>query len=381
MKVLKQYWQVILLAVAALVLLTIISAAGGDPRQVGSSYSIAANGYSSWYQTMLDRGVNIKRWQKSFPELTKSPTYETGTTLLQVNPELERSQLTDAQQAWVKKGNTIVILGVDAPAWDTSFENDIDSDRGTIRIETTRRFGTEIRGALGLPSKMPRETIILSDRFGIIIDRYTLDLGSVIVATTPHLAANAYQDFKPNYELLAELVSEDRQQILVDEFIHGYIDRESNSNLEKIDAIAYFAKTPLIVVLVNLLLGTLVAIWQQNRRFGKVFVPKSPEIDNSEAYIQALSGVLRQANSSEFLLQKIGRSERLSWQQRLGLGKERLVEPELLIAAWEDRLKLPADDLRFVLQLTTGDRRPSSAELTSWLNKVREIDRQLGVRV
>ncbi len=381
MKALKQYWQVILLAVAAIVLLTIISAAGGDPRQVGSSYSIAANGYSSWYQMTIDRGVKIQRWQKSFPELAKSPTYETGTTLLQVNPELEQSQLTNAQQEWVKKGNTIVILGVMAPAWDTAFENDIESDRGKIRIETTRRFGSDIRGALGLPSKMSRQTIILSDRSGIVIDRYTLDRGAVIVATTPHLAANAYQDFKPNYELLAELVTEDRQQILVDEFIHGYIDRESNSKLEKIDAIAYFAKTPLIVVLVNLILGTIVAIWQQNRRFGKVFIPKSPEIDNSEAYIQALSGVLRQANSSEFLLQKIGRAERLSWQQRLGLGKERLVEPELLIAAWEDRLKLPTDDLRFVLQLTTGDRRPTAAELTNWLTKVREIDRQLGVKI
>jgi Domain of unknown function (DUF4350) len=380
MKVLKQYWQVILLTVAAIVLLTIISATGGDPRQVGSSYSIAANGYSSWYQTMLDRGVKIQRWQKSFPQLAKSPAYETGTTLLQVNPELERSQLTNAQQEWVKKGNTIVILGVMSPAWDSSFENDLDSDRGKIRVETTRRFGSDISGAIGLSLKTPRQTI-LGDRSGIVIDRYTLDRGAVIVATTPHLAANAYQDFKPNYELLAALVSADRQQILVDEFIHGYVDRESNSQQEKIDAIAYFAKTPLIVVLVNLILGTLVAIWQQNRRFGKVFIPKSPEIDNSEAYIQALGGVLRQANSSEFLLQKIGRAERLSWQQRLGLGKERLVEPELLIATWEDRLKLPADDLRFVLQLTTGDRRPTKTELTSWLTKVREIDRQLGVRI
>jgi hypothetical protein len=380
MKVLKQYWQVILLAIAAIVLLTIISATGGDPRQVGSSYSIGADGYSRWYQTMLDRGVKIQRWQKSFDRLAKTPTYETETTLLQVNPELARSQLTNAQQEWVKQGNTIAILGVVAPAWDTSFENDIKSDRGNIRIETTRRFGSDISSALGFSAKTPRQTI-LSDRSGIIVERYTLDRGSVIVATTPHLAANAYQDYQPNYELLAEIVSADRQQILVDEFIHGYVDRKSKSNLEKIDAIAYFAKTPLIVVAINLILGALVAIWQQNRRFGKVSIPKSPEIDNSEAYIQALGGVLRQANSSEFLLQKIGRAERLSWQQRLGLSKERLVEPEQLIAAWEDRLKLPTDDLRFVLQLTTSDRRPTATELTTWLRKVREIDRQLGVRV
>jgi hypothetical protein len=71
-KLFKQYWHLGLFAIVAIVFVTFISAIGGDPRQVGSSYSIAPNGYSAWYQMMSDRGIEIQRWQKSFPRLARN---------------------------------------------------------------------------------------------------------------------------------------------------------------------------------------------------------------------------------------------------------------------------------------------------------------------
>jgi Domain of unknown function (DUF4350) len=387
-KFLKQYWRFGLIAAIAIVLITFISATGGDIRQSGSSYSNAANGYSAWYRMMSDRGIKIDRWQKPFAHLDRDAPDRSGTTLLQVYPQLEKLQLTERQQQWVGQGNTLIILGVAAPAREIQFRSDLESPQGKIKIETTRRFRADIAD-IGL-SKKSLGAAILKDSEGSIISEFSIGEGSLFVATTPSLAANAYQDFRPNYELLAELVTQDRGQVLVDEYIHGYIDRQRKSatkrkNGEPIsedlepdgDAFGYLANTPLAIVLLNMVLGTLVAIWQQNRRFGKVIIPKLPEIDNSEAYIQALSGVLRQANSSEFVLQNIGRAEQLAWQQKLGLGKARLVEPQTLITAWENQIKLPTEDLRFVLQLTTTARRLTPLELTTWLAKVRAIDRQL----
>jgi Domain of unknown function (DUF4350) len=387
-KLFKQYWQFGLIAAVAIVLVTFVSATSGDSRQAGSSYSNAANGYSTWYRMMVDRGIKMQRWQKSFPQLTKNSDYQSATTLLQVNPQLEKLQLTKLQRSWVSQGNTLVILGVSAPAWEIPFRADLESSEGNVRIETTRRFRAE-----SIKNELPQSTFkesVVSDRSGSAIATFTLEKGMVIIASTQYLAANAYQDFRPNYELLAALVTQDRGQVLVDEYIHGYTDRQRKSATSKKageetsddretdgDALAYLANTPLSIVFLNLLLGILVLFWQQNRRFGKVIVPKLPEIDNSEAYIQALSGVLRQANSSEFVLQNIGRAEQLTWQQKLGLGKERLVEHQTLITAWETQTKLPTEDLRFVLQLTTAARRLTPAELTSWLAKVRTIDRQL----
>jgi Domain of unknown function (DUF4350) len=388
-KLFKQYWQLGLVAAIAIMLLTIVSATGGDVRQVGSSYSIAPNGYNAWYQMMVDRGIKIQRWQKSFPKLTRIFTDRDRITLLQINPKLEQLDLTNRQKEWVRQGNTIIVLGVAAPAGEIPFQSELESPQGKIKIETTRRFRSDTT-KIGLPQDTSSETI-LSDRTGSVITQFKLDKGRIIIATTPHLAANAYQDFQPNYQLLAELVTKDSQQILVDEYIHGYIDRDRKSvidpNTGKIlpddqtidvgDAFGYLASTPLIIVFLNLLLGILVLVWQQNRRFGKILIPKSPELDNGEAYIQALGGVLRQANSSEFVLQTIGKAEQLSWQQKLGLGKERLVESQTLITAWEDRVQSPTDDLCFVLQLTAEARRLTPAELTIWLTKIRTIDLQL----
>jgi Domain of unknown function (DUF4350) len=368
-KLVKQYWQFVLLAVIAIVLFTVVSATGGDPKQPGSSYSIAANGYGAWYQMMLDRGVKIQRWEQTFDELTEVPGYEKGVTLLQVNSQLAPFQLSPAQQEWVEQGNTIVILGVAAPAWGIPFQTDIDSPQGAIRIETTRRFkGTQ----LGLSSEP-----VLSDRSGNVITQSNFGKGRVITATTPHLAANAYQDFKPNYELLAQLVTTDRQQIIVDEFIHGYRSRSTKAETKAGDVLAYLFRTPLVIVLLNLTLGMLVLIWQQNQRFGKVIIPKVPEIENSEAYIKALGGVLQQANSSEFAIQNIGKAQQLVWQQKLGLGSDRLVEANTVIAAWENQIKLPTDDLRFVLPLVTEARRLNPKELNVWLSKVQMISSQI----
>jgi hypothetical protein len=455
-KLFKQYWQLGLLAIIAIVLLTIISAMSGDPRQVGSSYSNAPNGYNAWYQMAVDRGIRIRRWQRTFPQLANLSRYQKDTTLIQIYPQLERLTISDPQQKWVEQGNTLVMLGVNAPAMETQFTADIASDRGDVRIDTTRRFRANLTTS-ELDKKASKQ-VVLSDRSGSVITQFNLDKGKIIVATTPYLAANAYQDFKPNYELLMELATKDRQQVLVDEYIHGYIKRprksktnpsngnvlpnnktndnleddcieldpetfpnnkandrsadgsiesntgnslpsnktgdtvedgcrdsstgdtaSKNNNDENIDAFNYLANTPLIIVFMNLVLGILVLTWQRNRRFGKIVIPKSPENDNSEAYIQALGGVLRQANSSEFVIQNIGKAEQLSWQQKLGLGRERLVEPERLITAWENQTKLPTEDLRFVLQLMSEAGRIAPDKLTLWLQKIRDIDRQLGI--
>ncbi|WP_309744614.1 DUF4350 domain-containing protein [Chamaesiphon sp. OTE_20_metabat_361] len=408
-KLFKQYWHLGLFAVFAIVLVTFISAMGGDPRQVGSSYSIAPNGYSAWYQMMSDRGIKIRRWHRSFPRLTQDARYETGTTLLQVNHQLALLELTDLQQKWVSKGNTLAILGVTAPATDIPFRSSLESPQGDVKIETTRRFRSDLVKTSEDRKLDPQS--ILSDRTGSVVRQFKLDKGLIIIATTPNLAANTYQDLRPNFELLAEIVTKDRQQVLVDEYIHGYVSRKSSaiaknrkqrngepggsvegsadpddtsddeedgsgSESDKGDLLDYLTNTPLLVAFLNLSLGTLALIWQQNRRFGKVTIPKPIEIENSQAYIQALGGVLYQANSSEFVVQNIGRAKQLSWQQRLGLGKERLVETEIAIAAWENQTQLPADDLRFVLQLMS-ERRPTPAQLTTWLEKIRQIDSRL----
>ncbi len=377
---LRNYWQVLAAAIAIIILLIVVNATGGSPQLAGSTYSNQPNGYGAWYQMMIDRQVPIDRWRRSSKELIRQ--HPSGSSLLRVYSEVQDLEISKAEQDWIKKGNTLIVLGVDAPAQDISFSQDLASDQGKVRIESTRRFESKtLPDMLSLVKSSQR---IVGDKAGDVVVSAKIGEGQLIAASTNHLAANAYQDFRPNYELLASLVNTKaktkEQRILVDEYLHGFRDTQSSELADRPaqDGLTYLLRTPWLVVLCNLCLVLGILIWQQNRRFGAVVMPQPPAIDNSRAYIQALGGVLRQARSSDFVVQNIGKAELLAIQQQLGLGNQQLVDRQTLLTAWAAHTKLPADDLQQVLQLATGARqRLTESELRQWLLKMQAVRDQL----
>jgi Domain of unknown function (DUF4350) len=378
-KFLQSYWQMILTAVAIVILIIVVNAPSSSERLKGSSYSVEPQGYGAWYQKMVDQGVSIERWRKPAEEIFNK--YPNGTTLLQVNSELHPFTLGAAEQQWIERGNTLVVLGLKAPANDIEFSQNLLSPQGQVKIETTRRFQVDEEkpsSYFRLP-KIPEN--VVSDNMGAVVWKSSIGKGQVILATTPYLAANAYQDFPANYDLLTALATTDRQRIVVDEYLHGYRDAKDpnakNAEVTKKNLLTYFIDTPLLVAFVNLCLVLGILIWQQNRRFGAVVIPQLPQIDNSSAYIQALGGVLRQAQSSEFVVQNIGKAEQLKLQQQLGLGNKQLVDRQTLVDAWQAQTKLPAADLPVILQLATGQQRLTEAELQQWLTQLQAMRDQL----
>jgi hypothetical protein len=379
---LRQYWKMILTAVAIIVLITVVNAMGGGDRLKGSSYSLEPQGYGAWYQQMVDKGVAIERWRK--PAARVLDKYPSGTTLLQVNSGLAEFSLAPSEKKWIENGNTLVVLGADALSNDIEFSQNLASPQGSVKIETTRRFkATDSASSYFNLSDIP--TSIVSDDHGAVVWQSSIGKGKLILATTPYLAANAYQDSTANYELLTALTG-NQQRIVVDEYLHGYREPRKPGNLPNSDdpqrpdgegdgLMSYFAKTPFYVAFVNICLVLGVLVWQQNRRFGAVIIPQPPQVDNSVAYIQALGGILRQAQSSEFVLQNVGKAEQLKLQQLLGLGNKQLVDRQTLIDAWLAQTKLPAADLPVILQLAPGTF--TEAELQQWLNKLQAMRDQL----
>jgi Domain of unknown function (DUF4350) len=371
---LQKYWQVVVVVIAIVTLLIITSVLNSNERLAGSTYGREPNGYGAWYQMMADRETPIKRWRQSTKELARQ--YPSGTSLLQVNSEIKDFSLSTAEKEWISKGNTWIILGVDAPAQDIAFSQDLRSPLGAVQIETTRRLESAVLPGTTIPIDK-----IVGDTEGNVVASAKIGIGRVIVSTTPYLAANAYQDSLPNYELLASLATTDRQRIFVDEYLHGYRDpvvTTSGSGAANTprDEWSYLLKTPFLVALTNLGLVFGIVTWRQNRRFGAVIIPQPPVVDNSLAYIQALGGVLRQAKSSDFVVQNIGKAEQLSLQQQLGLGNQQLVDHQTLLLAWQAHTKMPADDLQQVLQLAT-DQRLTESELRQWLLQLQAVRDQL----
>jgi hypothetical protein len=402
----RQLW-ILAIALAALVIISLFAAPGGKQQQSGSTYGRSPDGYGAWYAFMKSRGVTIQRWQKPLkllfqPSELKTPTLKTANpnqtaetqrrrdahtimavtaspslfsspavsplsspiTLLQVS---SAEPLSVASVAWVERGNVLILLGARSPITNAPFESAIATPAGAVQIHTSRR---EV-------DRNTQSKPLLRDAFGSVVWQQPMGKGRVIFASTPHLAANAYQDAPGNFEFLATLVAATNLPIWVDEYSHGYKDIEVIQQ-EDGNLVSYLAKTPLLLVLIQVTVIMLVLLWGQNQRLGPAIALATPSVNNSEAYIQAMAAVLRKAESNQFVVDTICKAEQLTIQKALGLGTEPLPLPTLL-NAWTQQTGQPAASLEAALNVTQRSRRISEAELLKLLEAMQTVRQQLAL--
>ena len=370
----QRKWLFIAIAIAIVVLITLVAApnSSGRKNDSGSTYGRNPDGYGAWYEYMSQRDVSIDRWRKPFFRLIEEDIQ--GVTYLQIRSKADFLSSIDSfslPQEWIAQGNTLVIVGFYQPATAAPFTSFIPyrerplSDN-QIKIQTTRRARHRVEN---------KTKTILGDRYGAVVWQENIGKGKIIYCTTPYLAANAYQDYPENYQFLAELVS-DREAIWVDEYIHGYRDRETITREQQQDVLSYLAKTPLFLLFIQAVLIATVASIVALRRFGQPVTSQQAIADNSMAYIDALAGVLEKANSTDFALETIGKDEQRKLQAALGLGKS-LVNRETLLTAWK---RFDSSTKEQLPPIHSKRKKLSEAQLTSWVRQWQKINNSANSR-
>jgi hypothetical protein len=349
------------LALLAIIVLTVLAAPARNQLTSCSTYSHSPDGYAAWYDYMQQRGTPLQRWQKPPTDWLESGVNE-KRTLIRVYNRLTWGRFSGEEYRWVEKGNRMIVLGIKTPVTPASFTSYLDSKFGKVRIDTTRR---EKNGEQ-----------ILGDHFGSVAWRKKVELGEIIYLNTSHLAANAYQDSPGNYEFLAKLVSEDNYPLWIDEYLHGYkdadiIDQEVGGNIW-----AYWSKTPVMLLIFQVLIIFLLAIWGENHRFGQAATLTHPKINNTEAYIEALARVLYRANSSDFVLSAITQSESKKLQKKLGLETGDI---QLIIDAWIQQKGGSAQELVTLLKTAQTKKKLGDKELSTWLNNWQKLKTQFTI--
>jgi len=370
-------WQWIAgIAIAVMILLTIIVPPSRTQITEGSTYSRSPSGYAAWYAYMQQTKpkVKIQRWQKSFLALE---AIDTSITLIRINPQLD--PVTQREQKWLDRGNNLILIGVSAKTTDAPFSKLISSKSGKIKIETTRRKGSNLltpkdeklalkldlnslvlSGTVTSDSTESSEDIkLLGDEFGSIVWGSG---GNLISSATPYLAANAYQNEQGNYKFLANLVTAFKTPVYIDEYIHGYRDAEEITTAEQ-DWISYLLSTPLFAGIAQALVVLIVLIVAKNRRLGAAIAPSSPSVNNSQAYIQAMSTVLQKAETHEFVWQAIAKAEQKKLQQKLGVKD---ADRQTLITAWQQTGR-PESELEYLLNPMKPKAKISDRQLLNWL--------------
>ncbi|MFM2314101.1 MAG: hypothetical protein RLZZ04_3377 [Cyanobacteriota bacterium] len=370
----QRKWLWIGIAIAVLMALTLIAApnSGGRKNDSGSTYGRSPDGYGAWYEYMTKQEISIERWRKPFPQFIAAKIQD--ATYLKILSKsdylLGPLSIPSADESnWVSQGNTLVIIGRYMPATGAPFEGLIPYHPDTlsndqIKIATTRRF----RGI----EKNQNIQNILQDRYGAVVWQETIGKGKVIYCTTPYLAANAYQDHRDNYQFLAALVS-DHPTIWVDEYIHGYKDKETIAEEQQESIFSYLARTPWFLLFIQAVLMAIVAAFAAFRSFGLPIKPQTTITDNSIAYIEALAGVLEKANSTDFVVEAIAKDEQRKLQKSLGLGKS-LVDDQALLKAYKKQSSATAEDLSQLLAVSKAGKKISDAQLITWIQQWQKLN-------
>jgi len=372
----RRNWMVAI-ALITVIFLSLTLAPNNARWQQGSTYSRAPGGYGAWYAYLQEQGIPVRRWQRPPDELglaTDDPDGDGSDTsatrpitFVQISPILRNPSSQELD--WAREGHTVVIVGVQAPVTSAPFSSVLDSPQGGVRVETRRRYsGLSLEGATSVESR-------LRDSGGDVVWEASVGEGRVIYVSTPHLAANAYQDAPGNLPYLATLVAESGHPIWIDEYLHGYRDPDILLEENRGNAIAYLLRTPVALVAMQALVLLLLGIWG-DRRLGPFLRMEPPKTDSNATYIGALGSVLHKAESSEFVLETIGREELERIQRSLGLGIDP-VEPATLLDTWTRQTGRPATELQAVLNPVAQKRRLSERDLLLWLEKLHQVRRQL----
>jgi hypothetical protein len=358
------WWGAI--ALVALLILTLL-AAPNTTRTSGSTYSRAPDGYGAWYAYMAAQEPPIFRWQRPPGALLERDEDAPPMTLVRVYGGFQPWSLGWTEQNWVEQGNRLVIVGTRARVTEVPFQTMHQTDSGRVTVETRRRLQPQ-----------PEEEVVLEDTFGAIALRQPMGDGEVIYVVYPYLAANAYQDAPGNFAFLRNLVNRNGYEIWIDEFLHGYRDEEVIEEEIGESWVDYLLQTPILLVLVQLGVLLVILFIAENQRFGAPTPLTHPPTNNSKAYIHALASVLHKAGSSEFVLATVGREEQRQIQRALGLGNIPL-EPQELLAAWQQQTGGSPAELAQVLKLAKSNRRIADTDLLAWIRKIRDLrDRGVG---
>lgn len=371
----RRPWFVGLLALALLGLI-VVSAPATSRSDSGSTWHRGPAGYSAWYASLEQQGVTVERWQRPVADLIEQlgEAEESTVTLIQ-NPaaipetlvavlpgfidEPGLSALLPWMPDWIEAGQRLVVLGVKFPTTAAPFSQTLTSEAGPVQVDTRRRY-----------SRGPKLDVALADEYGAVVWQQAFGSGQVTMVATPHLAANAYSNQPGNFALLTELVTSAGGRVWVDEYLHGYRDEGAIAAETNADSwLSYLARTPLLILVIQALAVTLLALLALNHRLGQRQTLPTLQVDNSRAYIQALAGVLYKANSHDFVVQTLSQAERIRLQKSLGLGHT-LLPVEKLQAAWDAQPTLPATDLAAILNppIPQGE-----SQLRDWLKRLQSL--------
>jgi len=362
----------LLWAAAAVFVLLIAGAVvfGGDAGQKAetpSSYSTASGGAKAAYLLLTGEGYKVKRWERPLDGLPQSA----AETLILAEPSeaptgREREQL----KTFLNDGGRVIATGMFAGTFLPENRSVPDFLRGMAWKKVAAVSPSAITRAAPEIVMAPQarwESFsaaypLYADGDQTLVVKYPYGRGEVLwwAAATP--LTNAGLKEAGNLEFFLACLGGTKNEILWDEYIHGYRDTLAMS----------IAHSPIKWLALQLTLLALAVLATFSRRSGPICQPATDVRLSPLEFVQTLGGLYENAGSASVALDICYQRFRYWLTRRLGIANNIPIND--LEAAVRDRWSLKDDHFAAIL------RRCESAKLDPYLqgpealHLVRELD-------
>jgi hypothetical protein len=329
---------------AGLVFVLLIAAAllfgSGEQSQAEfpSSYSTASGGAKAAYLLLSDSGYKVQRWEKPLRDLPRA----TARTLIVAEPnEAPTREERERLKTFISEGGHVIATGMFAGTFLPENESAPDLLAMTWK-----------KAAALSPSRITRAApqITLSPRaywqafsaayplYGdgdrTVVVKYPFGRGEVLWWASATPLTNAGLKEPGNLEFFLACLGDRKNEILWDEYIHGY--RQTLA-----DSIAHSPAKWLFLQLVLLAVAVLATF---SRRSGPTFVPASDVRLSPIEFVQTLGGLYQRAGTASVAVDICYRRFRFWLTKRLGIAANTSAED----VASAIRGRWPLDDDHFI---------------------------------
>jgi len=327
---------------AGLVFVLLIAAAlllgSGEQSQAEfpSSYSTASGGAKAAYLLLYESGYKVQRWEKPLSDLPRA----TAKTLIVAEPnEAPTREERERLKTFISEGGHVIAAGMFAG----TFLPENDSTPDLLAAMTWKKAS-----ALS-PSRITRAApqITLSPRaywrafsaayplYGdgdrAVVVQYPFGRGEVLWWASATPLTNAGLKEPGNLEFFLACLGDQKNEILWDEYIHGY--RQTLA--------ASIAHSPAKWLFLQLVLLAVAVVATFSRRSGPTFVPVSDVRLSPIEFVQTLGGLYQRAGTASVAVDICYRRFRFWLTKRLGIAANTSVEE--LASAIRGRWSLDGD--------------------------------------
>ncbi|WP_260630990.1 DUF4350 domain-containing protein [Bacillus sp. S/N-304-OC-R1] len=323
--------------------------------------------------TYLGKEKNVKKW--SHPPNLLGKTKERELLIMAEPLFMPKSEEMQAYLKFMEAGNVILLLKKNPKDFFSIntipiLANHSPDDAVTITSGDGKSYLAKTSSLFRLKANK-EDTVLLSNKEGIIALKRTFGEGQLIVSTAPEWITNENITVYNHTNLLFSLLNEEKPTtILFDVYIHGGENAGKWTDL--------YPRWFLLLVLQGIIIMILL-LWRNGKRFGPIYITREETVRFSDERIRALAFLYIRSRSYQESIKTQSDYVKMLMQEKWGIpfNKGWLDLSDLLLQKWRNNSQKDIQAFLKGLTITLTKDKITKQEYLLWSKKLERLRKEV----